>query len=903
MKNTTAVSSLPIQNENQSKYESKYDGMYIFDEKGAEPIGYLKTLKIARLLDEIYADIVLRNVIQIAAGTGSGKTVGVPRLLLHKIQTGEYFVDSKILVSIPTVINVKSQFEFACVNNPSILHEFAKVCGGARSQYANTARLTYATTQSVVNMLLALYEKKDFTALNNLIVVIDEAHHSSQENYILHGLVNWLLEQGHTMKVIIMTATPAEHPFKRLHVTEPIELKMTANPIEVHWAESSTVVYDKITGDTRIIGSVYDAVMGRVDEAIKILDAEKAVEDKKTETKTETKTESEPPHILIFVAGEKDVLYLCNSLSKRYPECNVLPLYTNLPQEEQDAVSLASTKRKIIVTTNVAESGVTIPNVMAVIDTMLCKKMTRDVSGASTLSECAIPQSSSMQRRGRAARQAKYCVGHYLPLVTEADFENLLKDYESEFMSLPKHIPVITLLSKGLPAKDVLMIPHEEYAKLASELIKMDVIQRVGDKHVPTPLGNQVAKYPLTIENTCSMLRAIKRYNVTKIDFDRRHDNFVELLQFVLGITVIETAIACPNVFEVPPEYRRNRNDFFKSGALDRFIQDTDITVLISIFCEMMSECYNQHTGKTEYRSWCKKNHVSTKFMDSAFRLFNQLWYIVMEVAGKSKNVMYQRDFVEVLGRMETNKTSMYVILAKVYSDRQFEAHRTHRGVNYESINSCRIVQGSLDNKSIARLRESPPEHIIALYKTTIAVPGKRPFTVLALAFPLPPQNPASQPVSLSEEVKIQDQPETLSETSSPVTLTQQPVTEPEQIVFDTGLEHVGFERVRIEFRRNGVITDPHTGIAVDRIRQLAKKTHSEVLARAFVMNCMIKITNNNQIFHLKNMLRYLDEQRIISYDVLDNVVNTELRELAKIAERHNSQAIIVFHMLRDYCA
>ena len=874
MKNTKVASSLQNQR------------MYIFDEKGAELIGYLKTLKIAPLLDEIYADLVLRDVIQIAAGTGSGKTVGVPRMLLHKILSGEYFVDSKILVSIPTVINVISQYKYACDNNPNLLHEFAKICGGTRSQYANSARLTYATTQSVINILLALYEKKDFTALNNLIVVIDEAHHSSQENYILHGLVNWLLEQGYTMKVIIMTATPAEHPFNRLHVTDPIELKMTANPIEVHWALSSTVVYDKITGDTRIIGSIYDTVTGRVEEAIKILDTEKEVEDKKTDTKT--KTDTEPSHILIFVAGEKDVLYLCNSLLERYPEYDVLPLYTNLPQEEQDAVSRETTKRKIIVSTNVAESGVTIPNVMYVIDTMLCKKMSRDVSGASTLSVRAITKASSMQRRGRAARN-KDGVGHYLPLMTKEDFEELPKDYESEFMSLPKHIPVINLLSKGLQAKDVLMIPDEEYQKLASELIEMDVIQLVGDKHVPTPLGNQVAKYPLTIKNTCAMLKAIDRYRVTKIDFDRRHDNFVQLLQFLLSITVIETAITCPNVFEVPPEYRRNRKDFLQSGALDRFVQDTDITVLISIFCEMMSECYNQYSGKTEYRRWCKENHVSTKFMDAAFRMFNQLWYIVMEVAGKTNNVMYQRDFVEVLGRMETNKTSMYEILAKVYSDRQFEAHRTHRGVNYESVNSCRIVQGSLDNKSISHFCKNPPEHIIALGETTIAVPGKRPFTVLTMAFPLPQRKPASHSVSLSE-------------ISSPVTLNQQPVTEPEQMVFNTGLEHV-IQRVRIEFKRNGMITDPRTGIAVDHIRQLAKKTHPEQMARAFVTNCMIKLRNKNQIFHLKNLMRYLDEQCIISSDVLDNVVNTELSELAKTAQRHNSLASIVFNMLKQYYA
>ena len=949
---------------------------------------YLKALKIAPKLHEIYTKLVLEDVIQIAAGTGSGKTVGVPRYILEQILNGGILANRKILVSIPTVINVKSQFNFAHDNNPHLLHEFARVCGGTRSEYVDTARLTYATTQSVVNILLSLYEKKEFASLNNLIVVIDEAHHSSQENYILHGLANWFLTQGFTMKVIIMTATPSDHPFEKLQVTDPIKLGVTANPIKIIWPEESTVVYDNITDNTHIVGSVIDAVMGRVEEAIIILDPKKGAEKRKkivenkiqnlevqlkeaseelnealennknldnllrgychehdtydcpfrdicnvnfVQTRAEERKKSaeeskqrleaefnalkeevkaleeeikkpqekKPSNVLIFVSGEKEVLVLCAKLSSRYPDCLVLPLYTSLPHEEQDAVSIVSDKQKIIVSTNVAESGITIPDVMAVVDSMLCK-----VKKLTTLSECAIRKSSSMQRRGRGGRTSEYCEAFYLPIMTEEDYAMLKQDYESDFLCQPKDIPVITLLSKGLPAKDVLMISESEYAKLINSLLEMGMIKLVEDKHVPTPLGTQVAKYPLAIKNTCSMLKAIEFYNVTKNDFDQRQPNFVLLLQFLIGIAMIEANIACPNIFEVPPEFRRSRKDFILGGALKMFEQDTDITVLISVFCQMMTECYNQHTGKTEYRGWCRDNHVSTKFMDMAFRLFNQLWYLVFAVAGRNVNVMYQQDFSEVLGRIETNRTSMYEILANVYSNREFVARQTQRGVNYELVDSDSSMRlsCSLDNKSLSMCCRNPPPSIIALSETTIAVPGKRPFTVLALTFPLPKPKPASQ--SVSEDSTVLLQPETSPDTSAPPTLEQQPVAQPDPMVFYIGLEHVGpFERVRIEFRRNGMITDPRTGVTVDHIRQLATNTDPEQMARAFVLNCMKNIRNTNQVFHLKNMLRYLDEQRIISSQVLDNVVNTELRALAIIASRHNAQASIAFHVLKQYCA
>src|SRR5581483_4573776 len=122
-------------------------------------------------------------------------TVGIPRLFLEFLKTYETTLSlaesyDRIIVSVPTVLNVIYQHNYALQNNPRISHLIARACGGRKSGNFHKSKMVYATTETVVNHLKLLYRTKP-KQLERTIVMIDEAHHPSTENYTLHGLCNW----------------------------------------------------------------------------------------------------------------------------------------------------------------------------------------------------------------------------------------------------------------------------------------------------------------------------------------------------------------------------------------------------------------------------------------------------------------------------------------------------------------------------------------------------------------------------------------------------------------------------------------------------------------------------------------------------------------------------------------
>ena len=828
-------------------------------------LSYLKPLKIVGLLVHIYSVLLssLGGLIAISAGTGSGKTVGTPRFLLDQILNGSDadMRNRRILVAIPTVINVRAQYIIACENNPDIAHEFAQICGGTKTSNHASARLTYATTQSVVNMILKLYKKKRFAELNNLIVIVDEAHHPSQENYMLHAILNYLRRKGFTMKmkIVIMTATPADHPFEQLRVENPIVLETTANPIVVHWPEYSSIIYDRESRETRVIEKLNVTVVQKVSEAVQIL---KPLD-----------------NILVFVSGESEVISLCEKLSSLYPTCDVLPLFSSLPQEEIDKVSRITGKRKIIIATNVAENGITIPGVMAVIDTMLYNKVNHISSGSSTVTISAIPQSSSMQRRGRAARTPTECIGHYFPSISKSDFDNLPKDNDNEFLSLPKHIPILTLFRNGLPAQEVLMMQHDEYITIVDELTSMKLI--IADKndsteYLVTPLGEDIVKYPVSINNSIAMLRAIEVYKVSKDDYVKRTRNFVQLLQFLIGIAMIESKMTVSKVFDLPKDKLHKAT--VKDQLTDLFGEDTDILVLVSVFCQMMIANFNERTGKIDYRSWCRRNNVNVKFIDIANRLFNQLWYLVFSFARKSVEDMYIGDFHAVLELSSTSASdTMYTILADTCGqNHMYTLSMTCRGPVY--INSKREIF-SLDNNTCSNMSKILPSRICALGQTTFATTGKQLVRILSLCFPYSNKGHA----------------DTLPVPIAPISAHD---THPILI----GLEHIGAVRQAVFFNWNtGTISDKYTFEAVQAMKNIVGATHPSPpieLAHSFVWSCLHTITNANQFFHVKNLIIFLHKQNIIHASIIAQTLHSDGARMLNHARLTNPLAVKVYETL-----
>ncbi|WP_275001192.1 ATP-dependent helicase HrpB [Promicromonospora iranensis] len=106
--------------------------------------------------------------------------------------------------------------------------------------------------------------------------------------------------------------------------------------------------------------------------------------------------------ILVFVPGEAEI----NGVTRRLSGLNVLPLFGRQSRAEQDRALAPAVTRRIVVTTSVAESSLTVPGVRVVVDSGLAREPRTDQSrGLGALVTCRVSRSSADQRAGRAGRE------------------------------------------------------------------------------------------------------------------------------------------------------------------------------------------------------------------------------------------------------------------------------------------------------------------------------------------------------------------------------------------------------------------------------------------------------------------------------------------------------------------
>ncbi|MFD3406455.1 ATP-dependent RNA helicase [Kribbella sp. NPDC058693] len=107
--------------------------------------------------------------------------------------------------------------------------------------------------------------------------------------------------------------------------------------------------------------------------------------------------------ILVFVPGEAEI----NGVARRLAGENVLPLFGRQSRAQQERALTPAATRRIVVTTSVAESSLTVPGVRVVVDSGLAREPRTDQSrGLGALVTCRVSKSSADQRAGRAGREA-----------------------------------------------------------------------------------------------------------------------------------------------------------------------------------------------------------------------------------------------------------------------------------------------------------------------------------------------------------------------------------------------------------------------------------------------------------------------------------------------------------------
>jgi ATP-dependent RNA helicase DHX36 len=214
--------------------------------------------------------------------------------------------------------------------------------------------------------------------------------------------------------------------------------------------------------------------------------------------------------VLVFLPGWDDIsrlrsLLLSDQIFGDLSRFRVLPLYSGLSKQAQQEVFLPVPHRviKIILSTNIAETSVTIDNVTVVVDTGRAKEKSYDPHlKLSSLKEGWISQSSANQRRGRAGRtEAGVCYRLY----TSEHYEKLPPYEDSELTRTPLEDLVLTAKAMGLGVgqgevhhflAQAMDPPHPLAVNNAvNNLITLRCLQ--SSDETLTPLGRLLAQLPL----------------------------------------------------------------------------------------------------------------------------------------------------------------------------------------------------------------------------------------------------------------------------------------------------------------------------------------------------------------------------------------------------------------------
>jgi len=202
-------------------------------------------------------------------------------------------------------------------------------------------------------------------------------------------------------------------------------------------------------------------------------------------------------HVLVFLPGWQEIRQAGRALEPLAASKNlaVMPMHGDLPPAEQDAVLARSERRKVILSTNVAESSVTIDGVTGVVDTGLARELAYDAGvGLDRLSVVNISRASADQRAGRAGRTAP---GVCVRLWSESSHRARPDQSEPEIHRVDLAGAVLFLLSLG--ERDVVRFPWVEPPSrdaVARALALLEGIDAIVGLDV-TEVGRMLARLPV----------------------------------------------------------------------------------------------------------------------------------------------------------------------------------------------------------------------------------------------------------------------------------------------------------------------------------------------------------------------------------------------------------------------
>ncbi|XP_052902856.1 probable ATP-dependent RNA helicase DHX34 [Anopheles moucheti] len=439
-------------------------------------------LPVAKHREEIVEAVRNERVVVLAGDTGCGKSTQVPQYLYRAGYEGIACTQPRRIACISLSKRVAHE----------LLAEYRTEVGYQirfeRSKNTNT-KILFITEGLLLRQLASEENLGQYS-----VIILDEVHERHLHGDFLLGIAKCLIRARPDLKLVLMSATINIKLFADYFTEEEariIEVPGRLFPIKLHYmpqlqdvpvGAAGSSAGGKRTQSDRLSPEPYIQILQLVDQKY---------------------PPTEKGDVLIFLSGLNEITAIVDA-AREYNEKNknwiILPLHSTLSIAEQDKVFdyAPDGMRKCIVSTNIAETSVTIDGIRFVVDSGKVKEMSYDpTTKMQRLKEFWISKASAEQRKGRAGRTGP---GVCYRLYAEKQFYDFDAYSTAEILKVPLESLLLQMISMGLPnARLFPFVEPPPMDNVENAIVGLKEAEALTEDEKLTPLGKALAKIPVDI--------------------------------------------------------------------------------------------------------------------------------------------------------------------------------------------------------------------------------------------------------------------------------------------------------------------------------------------------------------------------------------------------------------------